>query len=56
MRTLETTSEIDQRLGWPPGKAERLAKRGKLPHLILPDGSIRFQWQEIRRLVKRGGQ
>ncbi|MDX1963225.1 MAG: hypothetical protein SFX18_08735 [Pirellulales bacterium] len=52
MPRLLLTADIDRRLGWPLGKAERLAKRGKLPHVILPDGEIRFQWRTIRALLK----
>ena len=43
--------EIDKRLAWPLGKAERLARRGRLPHLRLPDGSIRFRWEDIEPLI-----
>lgn len=43
--------EIDRRMLWPPGKAERLARRRALPHVILPDGSIRFEWDEIEPLI-----
>ena len=45
--------EVDQRLNWPLGRAERLARRGKLPHLVLPDGSIRFEWSPIEALIRR---
>lgn len=45
--------EIDQRLNWPAGKAERLARRKKLPHVVLPDGSIRFEWEQIEPTLKR---
>ena len=45
--------DIDNRLTWPIGKASRLAKRGKLPHVILPDGSIRFEWGAIAPLIVR---
>lgn len=44
---------IDKRLDWPLGRSERLARRGRLPHIVLPDGSIRFEWAEIERLLKR---
>ncbi len=44
--------DIDARLSWPPGTAARLARRGKLPHYILPDESIRFRWEEISPLVR----
>jgi hypothetical protein len=46
-----TPEEIDRRLNWPPGRAERLARQRRLPHLILPDGRIRFVWEQIERLV-----
>jgi hypothetical protein len=45
--------DIDSRLNWPPGRASRLARTGKLPHYILPDGSIRLRWEEISPLVHR---
>jgi hypothetical protein len=45
--------EVDRRLNWPLGKAERLARNRKLPHYVLPDGSIRFRWSEIEALVKQ---
>jgi len=45
--------ELDRRLGWKPGKAERLARQRRLPHVLLPDGSIRFDWEEIEPLIVR---
>jgi hypothetical protein len=45
--------DIDKRLNWPPGTAARLARGRRLPHYRLPDGSIRFCWQEIAQLVER---
>lgn len=45
--------QIDEILTWPPGRAERLARRGKLPHVVLPDGAIRFEWSDIAPLVRR---
>lgn len=47
------SEEVDRRLNWPLGKAERLARRRKLPHYVLPDGAIRFRWEEIETLIKR---
>ncbi|WP_430454721.1 hypothetical protein [Rhodopirellula europaea] len=44
-------SAIDTTFRWPIGHAEKLAKKGKLPHRILPDGSIRFSWEKIEKLV-----
>ena len=43
--------EIDQRLNWPPGRAEKLARQRRLPYVMLPDGSIRFKWEEIEPLI-----
>jgi hypothetical protein len=45
--------EVDQRLNWPLGRAERLARRHRLPHILLPDGSIRFEWEQIEKLLLR---
>jgi len=45
--------DIDQRLNWPPGTAARLARRQRLPHVVLPDGAIRFVWAELEPLVVR---
>jgi len=43
--------EIDKRVGWPLGRADKLARKRLLPHLLLPDGAIRFQWDEISPLI-----
>jgi hypothetical protein len=45
--------DIDKRLNWKPGRAERMARRKQLPHVLLPDGEIRFIWEEIEPLIKR---
>lgn len=39
--------DIDRRLNWPLGRAARMAKQKRLPHVVLPDGSIRFEWQKV---------
>ena len=44
--------EVDQKLGWPIGRADKLARKGKLPHVLLPDESIRFQWDAISALIR----
>ena len=43
--------DVDQRLNWPLGRAERLARQRRLPYVLLPDGSIRFRWEDIERLL-----
>ena len=53
MRDLIYGEEVDRRLSWSLGRAERLARKHKLPHYVLPDGSIRFVWDEVERMVRR---
>jgi len=45
--------EVDQRLGWPLGRAARLARQGKVPHVLLPDSAVRFEWAEVEALIRR---
>lgn len=45
--------DVDKRLGWKLGRAERLARQRRLPYVLLPDGSIRFDWNEIEPLLIR---
>ena len=52
---LGTGRDVDRLLTWPAGRAERLARRKKLPHYRLPDGAVRFRLAEILPLVKPGG-
>jgi len=49
----DNATDIDGLFRWPAGTAERLAKRGKLPHYVLPNGDIRFDRAEVEALVKR---
>jgi len=52
---LLTGIEVDCLLRWTIGKAEREARRGIIPHIILPDGkSIRFWRADILRLIGHG--
>lgn len=53
MDELVESAKVDKRLLWPLGRAERLARRGRLPHYILPDGSIRFRWSEIEAMLQQ---
>ena len=46
-------TEIDKRFDWPLGRAERLARRNRLPHVVLPDGAIRFDLAEVIALLQR---
>jgi hypothetical protein len=51
MPTLLLPTEVDQLLRYPLGKSERLARRGKLEHIKLPDGSIRFERETIEKIL-----
>ena len=53
MPTLLYPEDVDQRLNWPLGRAARLARQRRLPHVLLPDGSIRFDWLQIEPLIVR---
>jgi hypothetical protein len=44
--------QIDRNLNWPLGTAARLSRRKRLPHYLLPDGSIRLRWEEVVALVR----
>ena len=43
--------DVDQRLNWPLGRAEKLARQRRLPYVLLPDGSIRVRWEEVEPLL-----
>jgi hypothetical protein len=44
--------DVDRRLSWPPGTAQRMARQRRLPHTVLPDGSVRFEWAEVEALLR----
>ena len=44
---LLTPTDLDRLLSYPRGRAKRLARKGAIPHVRLPDGEIRFDRQEI---------
>lgn len=52
MPRLLTPTEVDRWLAWPLGRSERLAKRGKLPHVVLPDGAVRFRRSDVAKMPK----
>ncbi len=43
--------EVDRLLRYPKGRAQRLAKKNRLPSVVLPDGEIRFRKSDIDRLI-----
>ena len=52
MPTLLVPRELDRLLRYPRGRSLRLAKAGKLPHIVLPDGEVRFDEEQIERLLQ----
>jgi len=52
MSTLLMPREVDRLLRYPRGRSLRLARSGKLPHLVLPDGEVRFFQHEIEEFLK----
>jgi len=51
---LLTAAEVDRALRYPRGRSIRLARRGVLPHVVLPDGEIRFEREAIADLLANG--
>ncbi len=50
---------MDARLRYPRGRSARLARKGLIPHVKLPDGEIRFDPEVIdewlRQCAEEGG-
>ncbi|MDI9430735.1 MAG: MerR family DNA-binding transcriptional regulator [Planctomycetota bacterium] len=46
-----TSREVDRLLRYPVGRTARLARQGLLPHIVLPDGSIRFTADHVEQIV-----
>ena len=46
---LLTSRDLDRHLRYPRGRSVRLARRGLIPHIELPDGEIRFDPPIIER-------
>jgi len=42
-------SELDSRLRYPSGRSARLARKGLIPHIRLPDGEIRFDPDAVEK-------
>ncbi|MCC6127444.1 MAG: helix-turn-helix domain-containing protein [Pirellulales bacterium] len=50
--TLLLDSQIAELLCLSPRQVLRLAKRGKIPHIVLPNGEIRFDFQDVKTWLK----
>ena len=57
MADILTPEEVDERWKLPRGRAQRLARKGVIPAQVFPDGTVRFNEQDLvadlkTRLVK----
>lgn len=46
-----TPDEVDRILRYPHGRSARLARKGLLPSIQLPDGEIRFLQSQIEQII-----
>ncbi len=46
--------EVSLLLRLPEYRLKRLAKAGRIPHIVLPDGEMRFEKHEIEQLIENG--
>ena len=51
-KNLLTPGELDERLSYPSGRSARLARRGLIPHVVLPDSEIRFDPDAINEWLR----
>jgi hypothetical protein len=56
MKSLLFPAQVDRILRYPRGRSARLAKAGRFPHIRLPDGEIRFDEEEIAKLIATPAQ
>jgi len=54
MTRLMTPEAVDNLFIYPSGRARRLARKKLLPHIVLPDGSIRFDSDKMEQLLADG--
>jgi predicted site-specific integrase-resolvase len=51
---LLTPREVDVLLRYPAGRTLRLAKAGRIPFIRLPDGEIRIDEAELKKVLDAG--
>lgn len=51
MKNLLSSVSVSRLLGISTKQVDKLTKKGKIPHITLPDGSIRFDEQAIEDLI-----
>lgn len=52
MPDILTPEEVDARWRLPRGRAQRLARKRVIPAMIFPDGTIRFDAEELQAHLK----
>ena len=53
MDRLLTDNAIDKILRYPSGRFRRLARKGLIPHVVLPEGELRFDPVEIEKWLRK---
>lgn len=52
METLLVPQQIDSWLGYPRGRAKKMANASLIPHIVMPDGEIRFDRSVIKQWLR----
>lgn len=54
LEPLLTPPVVDSLFRFPNGRSARLARQGKLRHVVLPDGSLRFRRADVEAILEGG--
>ena len=54
MVNLLKPTEVDELFRYGAGRSKRLAMQGLIPHIVLPNGDIRFTLSDIEKLIQEG--
>ena len=52
-KKLLVSIEVDGIMRWRAGKAERLARKNMLPHLLLPTDEVRFTLEDVEQILSQ---
>ena len=56
MNRLLKPTEVDELLGYGPGRTLKLAKAGLIPFIELPDGQVRFDKKDLEQFLEAARQ
>jgi predicted site-specific integrase-resolvase len=49
---LFTSIQVNRILNLPRGSCQKMAKKGLIPHFVLPNGEIRFSSEHIQKILE----